>query len=120
ARRRLQGLAHVDVQQAWLPQQWPERKFDLVVFSELGFYFDAPQLDTLIGCIRSSLREGATVLACHWRHPVVDCELDGDAVHRRLQAGLDMPRLCAVQEEDFRLTVWCQDSRSVARREGFV
>lgn len=120
ARRRLHGLSHVEVRQAWLPQQWPEGRFDLVVFSELGFYFDAAQLEAVIARLREGLNPSATVLACHWRHPVADCDLDGDAVHRRLRALLQLPSVGAHEEEDFLLEVWCGDGRSVAQREGFA
>ncbi len=38
ARKRLAGLPHAKVLQARLPQQWPQGEFDLIVFSEMGYY----------------------------------------------------------------------------------
>jgi SAM-dependent methyltransferase len=120
ARARVAGLSHVRVVQAWLPQQWPDETFDLVVISELGYFLTGDQLDLLATKLLSSLRSGGTVLACHWRWPIEGGELDGDAVHRTLQRRLAMPRLCTVLEPDLRLDVWCQDGRSVAAREGLT
>ena len=48
ARKRLAGLPHAKVLQARLPQQWPQGEFDLIVFSEMGYYLDADDLHGLI------------------------------------------------------------------------
>ncbi|MDO9402845.1 MAG: class I SAM-dependent methyltransferase [Polaromonas sp.] len=131
ARDRLQSMPNVELRQAWLPDDWPaglpgssagegRPGFDLVVFSELGFYLDTAQLSVLIARMKASLASGGTVLACHWRHPVEGHALDGDAVHAALAAQLDMPRLLRHEEADFLLEVWSHDARSVAQVEGFV
>lgn len=119
ARVRLAGFDHVQVRQAWLPAEWPEQSFDLVVVSELGYFLDAESLDALAARMLASLRPGATVLACHWRRSIEGCALDGDAVHRRLGERLSMPHLIEVVDHDLRLDVWSHDPRSVAQREGF-
>jgi SAM-dependent methyltransferase len=128
ARQRLAGLRHVDVQQAWLPAQWPAGRFDLIVISELAYFLDAPDIDVLADQVRGALLPGGTVLACHWRWPIEGCALDGDAVQARLQQRFEgrqrerpaLHPLCGVVEADLRLQVWSQDPRSVAQREGFI
>ena len=40
--------------------------FDLVVLSEIGYYFDVPDL-TVIGLVLRSTGIGAQVLGVHWR-----------------------------------------------------
>ncbi|RYX92840.1 MAG: methyltransferase domain-containing protein [Comamonadaceae bacterium] len=127
AKERLLPFAQVDVRQAWLPQDWPrgpvhdpDAGFDLIVFSELGFYLDTAQLAALVAAMKASLARGGTLLACHWRHPVDGYALDGNAVHRILAGELDMPHLLGHQEADFLLDIWSPDARSVAQREGFV
>ncbi|HET7300237.1 MAG TPA: class I SAM-dependent methyltransferase, partial [Oleiagrimonas sp.] len=45
ARRRMNGTSDVRVLCMRHPQQWPSSRFDLVVFSELGYYLDADDFD---------------------------------------------------------------------------
>jgi len=118
ARARLADQAHVSVVQAWVPQDWPDGRFDLIVVSELGYYLDPAALDTLAQRARASLAPGGTVLACHWRPPIGGCVMAGDEVQRRLGDALGLPRLMEVTDADLRLEVWCDDTRSVAAREG--
>lgn len=120
---RLAAFTHVRVDQAWLPDQWSgvvemHERFDLVVVSEIGFYFTGEALDTLGDRIRDALAPDGTVLACHWRPRVRGCPLDGDEVHQRLSARLGLPSLLQIVDADLRLEVWCGDGRSVAMREG--
>lgn len=120
ARRRLAGLAHVRVAHARLPADWPDERVDLIVISEVGYFLRGVELDAVIARIKSSVEARATVLACHWRPPIHGCELDGDAVHARLDAGLGLAHLSQVVEADFRLDVWSGDARSVGQREGLA
>ena len=119
ARQRMADLPHVEVRQAWLPEQWPDQQFDLIVISEIGYYLDEAALDLLAERLRASLLPRATLLACHWRQHIEGCAMSGDDVHRRLAQRLALPRLCGYGDDDLRLDVWTQDSRSVAEREGF-
>lgn len=119
ARHRLAAMAHVEVRQAWLPAAWPQESFDLIVLSELGYFLAPDALDALAAKALRSLRPGGCVLACHWRRAIAGCTLDGDAVHHRLDRRLSLHRLTQLQEADFRLDVWSDDTRSVAEREGF-
>ena len=120
ARERLCHLPHVEVRQAWLPGQWPEDRFDLIVISEWAYYLGTDDLDTLVLKIEASMAPGGTLVACHWRRPIAGCELDGEAVNRRLGNQLGWPRLLGLADADFRLDVWSSDARSVAEREGFA
>ena len=120
ATARLSDLLHVQVRQAWIPEQWPIQIFDLIVWSEFGFYLDGPQLDAVAAATLASLGPHGAVLACHWRRPVDGCILDGDQVNRRLAEILALPVLSQLVEPDVRIDVWCRDPRSVAQREGFV
>ena len=117
---RLAEFAHVQVAQEWLPEDWPHQTFDLIVLSELGFYLNEAAVVGIATCVKQSLGDAGTVLACHWRHPVAGFELHGDAVHAILQRQLDLPRLVHHEERDFVLDIWSPDARSVAQREGFI
>ncbi len=120
AQQRLAGFAHVEVRQAWVPTQWPDEQFDLIVISELAYFLTADALGELIRKMLRSLSPGGTVLACHWRRRSDDCEFNGDLLHRRLGSGLGLPHLSRVIEPDVRVDVWSSDPRSVAQHEGFV
>ena len=120
ARHRTRHLPHVEARQAWLPAQWPDERFDLIVISEWAYYLGADELDALALKIEASLLPGGTLLACHWRWPIPGSVFNGDAVHRRLGERLGWPSLLGVQDGDFRLDVWSPDARTVAQREGFA
>lgn len=120
ARARVRHLPHVEVRQAWLPAQWPDQRFELIVISEWAYYLGTDDLDALALKIAASLEAGGTLVACHWRRPIAGCALAGDAVNRRLGNRLGWPPLLGLQDGDFRLDVWSSDTRSVAQREGFA
>lgn len=119
ARARTAHLDHVDVRQAWIPDRWPEQKFDLIVLSEVAYYLDEASLDLLAKRVTASTLPRATVLACHWRERIEGCTLSGDDVHHRLADRLALPHLMGYSDADLRLDVWSLDFRSVAEREGF-
>ena len=117
ARQRVTALPHVSAVQAWVPDEWPEGRFDLIVISELAYYLDAKALTGLAARARASLEAGGDIVACHWRHPIDGCRLDGDAVHAALWRGLGLPRVWSLADPDFRLEVWSSDQRSVGARD---
>ena len=123
ARARLDGRpdrgAHVRFETADVGTEFPTGDFDLVLLSEVGYYFDAETLEHVIDHIESVLTESGTVVACHWRHPVTDYPLSGDDVHAALRSR-DWHRVATHIEEDFVLDVFSRDGRSVARVTGLL
>ncbi|MER0477889.1 class I SAM-dependent methyltransferase [Streptomyces sp. Edi2] len=69
AARRTAGHPHVRIEQRTLPEQWPDGSFDLIVLSELLYYFDAATLDDLLRRAVTALEPGGTLLTVHWNHP---------------------------------------------------
>ena len=118
ARARLAALPHVQVLKAWLPDEWPPGRFDLVVISEVAYYLDAAALLDLVDRARQSLNEHGTVLACHWKAPIEGCALTGSQVHGQLSHQLGLHRVLRVDDPDFLLDVWCGDATSTAEAEG--
>lgn len=118
ARRRVADMPHVQVEQGWVPDDWPAGPFDLIVISELGYYLSEFQLTAFAQQARAALGAQGVLLACHWRHPVAGCPIAGDAVHEQLHDALAMPRLVHHVERDLVLDVWSTDERSVAEKEG--
>ncbi|WP_305785726.1 class I SAM-dependent methyltransferase [Symbioplanes lichenis] len=123
AASRVAELGHVTVGTARMPDDWPEGPFDLVVMSELGYYFDRETLGTLVERAVRSLEPGGDLVAVHWRWPVEEHTLTGDDVHAALGAAPELARLARHEEADFLLEVWTRatgPARSVAQREGLA
>jgi LmbE family N-acetylglucosaminyl deacetylase/SAM-dependent methyltransferase len=118
ARTRLVGAPHVTVERMDVGRRFPDRHFDLVLLSEVGYYFDNETLDDVLGHVESSLGHSGTLVACHWRHPVDDYPLSGDDVHAAIRRRPGLTRLAVHVEEDFILEVFSPDGRSVAERTG--
>ncbi len=116
-RQRLATKKNVTVVQAWLPDEWPEGTFDLIVLSEFLYYLSLPALDRLLERVLEAKTVDGVVVACHWRAPIDGCALTGDALHQRLHARLRMPRVARYLDEDFCLEVWQDRAFSAAQRE---
>ncbi|MDQ1169428.1 SAM-dependent methyltransferase [Microbacterium proteolyticum] len=121
ARRRLAGRDHVELRRAMLPDDWPEGAFDLVVLSEVAYYWAGADLDRGLTAAVASLSPDGHLVACHWRHPVAEYPHTGDDVHDALAARPDLVRLVRHEEEDFVLEVFGHPgARSVATEAGLV
>lgn len=125
ARARLSGADHVRLVRGALggdgEDALPRGPFDLVVLSEVGYYLAWGDLTAALPDLLGRLSRGGSVLACHWRHPVEDYPLPGDAVHRALARAAQDAGLTHVvehREADLLLDVWSRDPRSVAERTG--
>jgi len=101
AARRTRGQPGVRVERRLLPRDWPAGAFDLVVFSEVLYYFGGDDLDRVLGRCMAALRPGGTLLAVHWRHPVPEYPRSGDEVHRVLASLPGLNRLAEHTEADF-------------------
>jgi SAM-dependent methyltransferase len=123
ARKRIPGLSGVRVEQRVIPAEWPSGSFDLIVFSELLYYFDDADLGQVLGLGAGSLRPGGQLLAVHWRHPAPDHPRTGDEVHEDLAAYSGLARLARYRDADFTAEVYTRadaDLRSVAQAGGIV
>lgn len=105
ARARLSGQAHVVIEQLRSPQEWPSGSFDLVVLSEVGYFWQPEELDLALRRSVGSLAQDGLLLLCHWRHPVQGWPLDGDTVHAAAVALPGLQVVASHVEEDFRVDV---------------
>ncbi len=123
AQRRTRNLPHVRVEQRDISQQWPPGRFDLIVFSELLYYFGTRDLEQILDHSLRALQPGGTVLAVHWRHRVPDYPRGGDDVHRRIAGRRGLARLVSHVEPDFLAEIYIRTEGkpvSVARATGLV
>ena len=120
---RTRDLPQVVVEHWQIPGEWPEGRFDLIVFSEILYYFGDRDLEQVLDYGVHALEPGGTLLAVHWRHPVADYPRSGDDAHRELAARSGLARLAVHQEEDFVAEVYTRTEGravSVARAAGLV
>lgn len=113
ARRRLTDHPHVQAERRLLPQEWPAgpERFDLVVLSEMLYYFAPADVGTLLRHAVASLEPGGTLVAVHWRHPVPEHAQPGDAVHRAVRDQRGLVRIAGHEEPDFLLDVFVRPPR---------
>jgi hypothetical protein len=105
AARRLEEFPHVTAQLRAIPEEWPEGPFDLVVLSEIAYYFDRPTLEVIVDRILATTGPEATVIAVHWRGPT-DYPLSGDQAHAVLGACPAFEAAVHHDDEEFVLDVW--------------
>ncbi|MFE6054930.1 SAM-dependent methyltransferase [Kitasatospora sp. NPDC056446] len=128
ARSRLAHLPHVRVERRQLPEDWPEESFDLIVLSELLYYFTAADGADLLERTVRSLEPGGTLELVHWRHPVADHARSAEAVHRQAGGHPSLVRIATHSEPDFLLDVFTRPEQpgttaarlSVAAAEGLA
>jgi len=123
AAQRTRDLPHVRVERRDIPGQWPSGRFDLIVFSEILYYFGDRDLEQVLDCAVAALEPQGTLLAVHWRHPVADYPRSGDDVHRVLAARPGLARLVRHEEPDFLAEVYIRTDgapASVAQATGLV
>jgi LmbE family N-acetylglucosaminyl deacetylase/protein-L-isoaspartate O-methyltransferase len=120
ARRRVTSPA-VRFERRALPEEWPSGRFDLIVVSEVGYYLSQDGVNELARASVSALAPDGVVIACHWRHPVADYPLSGDAVHEAFRATDGLVRLGGYLDDDFVLDVFAAPGTpSVAEAEGLL
>lgn len=105
ATERLKARPHVRVEQRAIPEDWPEGAFDLVVLSEVAYYFDEPTLAEIVDHVVTSTVNGAHVLAVHWRGET-DYPLTGDRTHELIGRTGSLHQIVHHEEERFLLDVW--------------
>lgn len=123
AKARTAALPGVRVERRRLPAEWPAGAFDLVVFSELLYYFGDADFDQVLTLGVAALRPSGQLLAVHWRHPAPDNPRAGDQVHTRLAGDPRLARLARYSDPDFTAEVYTRadgDRRSVAQAGGIV
>lgn len=84
AQARCAHLPQVEVHCASLPEGTPAKDFDLLVLSEIGYYFTPQGWQRISAALIDSIPQGGTVLAAHWLGHSKDHRISGDEVHEIL------------------------------------
>jgi hypothetical protein len=86
-------------------------RFDLIVFSEIGYYFSKPELRELVRGLAGGLQPGGDLVAVHWLGQSADHVLHGDEVYRVLAAALPWDVKHCMRHAGFRIDVWRRCAR---------
>jgi SAM-dependent methyltransferase len=82
AKARCTHLPQVTFQQMFLPSEFPaQHDFDLVLLSEVGYYWNLADLTRVAEGLLARMVPGAQLLLVHWTPLVHDYPLTGDEVH---------------------------------------
>jgi SAM-dependent methyltransferase len=87
---RLAPFPHVRVLRRTLPEDLPSGPFDLVVCSEILYYWSEGLLRRFLAAAESALAPGGSLLAVHWRPATRTYPLRGDEVHGILADQLNL------------------------------
>jgi hypothetical protein len=93
-----------------LSSEIPKGPFDLIIFSEIGYYFTRDVLAALASDLARTLDEGGEFVAVHWLGHSQDHVLHGDVVHQVLEqileAALGLERVKAHRAPGYRIDTW--------------
>ena len=106
ARRRLSGRRHVRVERRTLPEEMPDGPFDLIVASEVLYYFPREEMLTVLRGFERELAPGGILLAVHWRRKTETYPLQGDEVHDLLVEHTRLLGRETIIEPDYRLELF--------------
>jgi phosphoglycolate phosphatase-like HAD superfamily hydrolase len=81
AKERCQHFPHVRFEIMRVPEQFPNEMFDLVLISEVGYYWCWEDLKKARQHIIEKLEPGGHLLLVHWTQFARDYPLNGDEVH---------------------------------------
>ncbi|NJC26854.1 bifunctional PIG-L family deacetylase/class I SAM-dependent methyltransferase [Neolewinella antarctica] len=81
ARARLGENGSVVFRQMDFPHERPEELFDLIILSEVGYYWSQEDLGVAVAAITKQLRPGGDLMLVHYTPYVPDYPLTGDEVH---------------------------------------
>lgn len=108
AKDRCRNLSNVELELMQIPQEFPERKFDLILISEVGYYLSVADWRATFEKTLNSLKNSGNVILVHWTPPVADYPQTGNAVHDSF-AEWSLKKLNLVENfraEKYRLDVW--------------
>jgi predicted TPR repeat methyltransferase len=106
ARTRNEQTAHVEFQELMFPGQTPDGSFDLIVLSEVVYYWSSADIAAAAAWISQRLEPGGELLLVHWIGET-DYPQTGDGAVDRLRQGLPtMKTIRADRYEKYRLDLW--------------
>ena len=81
AQARCANLPQVALRLMRVPEEFPDQQFNLILLSEVGYYWSPADLTRAADLLVAGLQPGGQLLLVHWTPPVHDYPLTGDDVH---------------------------------------
>jgi predicted TPR repeat methyltransferase len=106
ARKRLSGRKHVVVERRTLPEEMPDGPFDLIVASEILYYYTREEMVATLRAFERELAREGVLLAVHWRRETRTYPLQGDEVHELLLRHTRLHNAKTIVEPDYRLDLF--------------
>jgi SAM-dependent methyltransferase len=107
ARQRCANLPQVEIQKMQVPVEFPTGQFDLILLSEVGYYWSPADMARAADKILAALPPGGQLLLVHWTPVVPDYPQTGDEVHtfflQKAEPGGPLRHLTAERYEKYRL-----------------
>ena len=105
ARELCRDLPNVEIAQMQVPDQFPDGKFDLILVSEVGYYWSPADFNAAQSTILDHLEPGGHLMLVHWTPPVHDYPLTGDEVHEAFLVLGGLKSVSSHRAETYRLDV---------------
>ena len=116
---RQDGHGNVRARVARLPDEWPIDKgetCDLIVVSELAYYFAEPDLARLLQCCLTALAPGGEWVMCDYTQDLDGRPQPTPALHARVDGLPGMTKVIGHQDERFLLDIWRRAGRDPGGR----
>lgn len=110
AQERLAGFPNVRVELRTLPEETPRGPFDLIVASEVLYYWPEDVMLSALERFEEVLAPGGSLLAVHWRKETKTYPLQGDEVHELLLKHTRLANTTTIIEAEYRLDLFEDES----------
>jgi predicted TPR repeat methyltransferase len=105
-RQRLADFPNVRVELRTLPEETPQGPFDLVVASEVLYYWPKDVMLSALRRFEEVLAPSGSLLAVHWRKETKTYPLQGDEVHNLLLEHTQLSDATTIIEAEYRLDLF--------------
>jgi len=106
ARRRCAKQENVTIRVGDVRRFRVRAPVDLIVFSEVGYYFTGSELAEVAHRLTGLLAPGGQLVAAHWTGHSDDHRLSADEVHAGLASNLGLHHRRGQREDGFRWDLW--------------
>jgi predicted TPR repeat methyltransferase len=106
ARERLADFPNVRIELRTLPEETPQGPFDLIVASEVLYYWPEDVMLSSLRRFEEVLAPSGSLLAVHWRKETKTYPLQGDEVHDLLLEHTRLASTTTIVEPEYRLDLF--------------
>jgi predicted TPR repeat methyltransferase len=105
AAERVKKFPHVRVGWCSISEEWPDDQYDLIVLSEIAYYFEEVNLRDIMSRVAESTLSGAHVVGVHWLGET-DYPLSGLRTHEIINETECLERIVHTVDDEYVLDVW--------------